>query len=388
MSTPSVPLPVDDIAVLRRRRSAKWRLFPPDVLPLPVAEMDFALAEPIAETLHAAVDASDTGYAMAGDGLGDALAGFAAARWDWPLDASSVVPVSDVGVGAVELLRAMCGPGDAVVINPPVYAPFFHWINETRTRLLEAPLRRDGSGRWRLDLDALETAFRQHPVAYILCNPHNPVGRVHDPAELASVVALAQQYRVHVISDEIHAPLVLPGARFTPLLTVPGADEVAVSLLSASKAWNLAGLKCALVVSARPMRSLVHRLPPDGRWRIGHFGALATIAAFGAGRPWLDALLTTLDLRRSQLTKLLAQHLPTVGWRPPEATYLAWLDCSRIGPDDVARDLFLEGGRVALERGLQFGGAGAGYVRLNFATSAEILDRATAGMAVALASRA
>lgn len=384
MSTPSAPLPVDDLAVLRRRRSAKWRSYPSDVLPLPVAEMDFALAPPVATALHAAVDASDTGYSMIGDALGDALARFAEARWGWQLDAGSVVPVTDVGVGAVELLRAMCSPGDAVVISPPVYAPFFHWIQETRTRLLEAPLRQDGSGRWRLDLDALDRTFRRRPAAYILCSPHNPVGRVHDHAELVSVVELAQQYGVRSISDEIHAPLVLPGAAFTPLLTVPGAEEVAVSLVSASKAWNLAGLKCALVVSAPPMRAVVDRLPPDGRWRIGHFGSLATVAAFDAGGPWLDALLATLDQRRSELFQLLTEHLPQVRWQPPEATYLAWLDCRSLGTGNEPRELFLDRARVALEPGPAFGTPGSGHVRLNFGTSAEILAEAVRRMGAAV----
>lgn len=371
--------------MLRRRRSVKWRSYPADVLPLPVAEMDFALAAPIADALHAAIDASDTGYSMVGDQLGKSLAAFAHSRWGWALDAASVVPVPDVGVGAVELLRAICSPGDAVVINPPVYAPFFHWIAETRTRLLEAPLRQDASGRWRLDLDTLEGAFRQRPAAYILCNPHNPVGRVHDAAELANVVALAQQYGVRVISDEIHAPLVLPGARFTPLLSVPGAEDVTVSLQSASKAWNLAGLKCALVVSAPPMRPVVDRLPPDGRWRIGHFGALATVAAFDSGGGWLDALLATLDLRRTELALLLAEHLPQVRWQPPEATYLAWLDCRRLGSGDRPRALFLDQARVALEPGPAFGAPGSGYVRLNFGTSAQILSDAVQRMGSAVA---
>ena len=193
-------------------------------------------------------------------------------------------------------------------------------------------------------------------------------------------------YRVTVVSDEIHAPLVLPGATFTPILTVPGAAEVAVSVVSASKAFNLAGLKCAAVVTgARTMAEAVGRFPPDARWRTGHFGVLASVAAFTDGGPWLDRLLATLDARRAQLGELLTDRLPRLRWQPPQATYLAWLDTSAVGPDDTARELFLEHGRVALEPGLRFGAAGAGHVRLNFGTSAEILDEATARMAAALA---
>ena len=374
-------LPVAPLEVLRRRRSAKWQTYPPDVLPLTVAEMDFDLAVPIAESLHEAVQRSDAGYALPVPDLGRALAGFAASRWNWDLDPASVTAVTDVGVGVVETLRALTRPGDAVVISPPVYPPFFDWVTEAGARLLEVPLVGDGAG-WRLDLPALEAAFATHPAAYVLCNPHNPVGRVHTAGELAALVRLARIYRVAIISDEIHGPLVLPGATFIPLLTVPGAAEVAVSVLSASKAWNLAGLKCAAIVTAAPqMAAVTSRLPADTWWRIGHFGVIAAIAAFTAGEPWLDQLLATLDHRRGLLSDLLRERLPRLTWHPPEATFLAWLNCAALGPDDQARERFLEHGRVALEPGLRFGAAGSGYARLNFATSPGLLDQATARMA-------
>ena len=262
-------LPVDPLEVLRQRRSAKWQTYPADVLPLTVAEMDFALAAPIAEALREAVERSDAGYAMAVPDLGRALAGFAASRWNWDFDPASVTAVTDVGVGVVELLRVLTRPGDAVVISPPVYPPFFDWVPEAGARLLEVPLARDAAG-WRLDLAALEAAFATHPAAYVLCNPHNPVGRVHTADELAALVRLARIYRVAIVSDEIHGPLVLPGATFTPLLTVPGAAEVAVSVLSASKAWNLAGLKCAAVVTAAPRHGRGDR-PVPGRHPVAHW---------------------------------------------------------------------------------------------------------------------
>ncbi|HEY5351477.1 MAG TPA: aminotransferase class I/II-fold pyridoxal phosphate-dependent enzyme [Streptosporangiaceae bacterium] len=351
------------------------------MLPLTVAEMDFALAAPIAEALHEAVERSDAGYAMAVPDLGRALAGFAGRRWNWDVDPASVTAVTDVGVGVVELLRVLTRPGDAVLISPPVYPPFFDWVPEAGARLLEVPLARTAAG-WRLDLTALEAAFATHPAAYVLCNPHNPVGRAHSADELAALVRLAQIYRVAIISDEIHGPLVLPGATFTPLLAVPGAAEVAVSLLSASKAWNLAGLKCAAVVTAAPrMAAVVSRFPADTRWRMGHFGVIGAVAAFTAGEAWLDQLLATLDHRRGLLSELLRQRLPMLSWHPPEATFLAWLNCAALGADNQARDQFLDDGRVALEPGLRFGAAGSGYARLNFATSPDILDQATARMA-------
>src|SRR6478609_625705 len=220
--------------------------------------------------------------------LGAAWRGFAGDRWGWDIEPSRVTAVTDVGVGVVELLRLLTRSGDEVVFSPPVYPPFFDWVPESGCRMREAPLARREEG-WRLDLAALELAFASHPAAYILCNPHNPVGRVHDPAELAALVRLATIYRVPIISDEIHGPVVLPGATFTPLLTVSGAGDIAVSVVSASKAWNLAGLKCAAIVTGSTrMQAVVDRLPSDAKWRIGHYGVIATVAGLTDGRPWLD----------------------------------------------------------------------------------------------------
>jgi cystathionine beta-lyase len=386
-----VELAVDDLEVLRQRRSAKWRIHPPDVLPLPVAEMDYPLAPVIRETLAEAVDRSDTGYAFAGPELGEALSRFAQERWDWAIDPSSVFPVADVGVGCVELLRVLCEPGDGLVISTPVYPPFFHWAAETGMRIVEVPLRHDAaamdvaSGGWRLDLEGLDAAFAAGARTYLLCNPHNPVGRVHSRSELEQLVQLAHRHGVTVIADEIHAPLVLGGAAFTPFLSVPGAAEIGLSLVSASKAFNLAGLKCAQVVTAAAtMAAAVARIPEDVRWRVGHLGVLATVAAYRDGGGWLDALLCTLGRRHEQLGRLLAERLPQVRRQQPEATFLAWLDCRELGDGALPQRRFLEQGAVALYPGTDFGAPGSGWVRLNVATSEEILDEAVARMAHAL----
>jgi cysteine-S-conjugate beta-lyase len=367
------------------RRSEKWRGYPSDVLPLPVAEMDVTLAEPIREVLAAALELSDTGYPGLGPELGDALAAFAAGRWGWQLDPSSVIAAADVSVAAVELLRVLCRTGGSVVISPPVYPPFFGWVPEAGAQLIEVPLLRGDDGAWSLDLAGLERAFRDRPAAYLLCNPHNPVGRVHEPDELRELIRLATTYDVIIISDEIHAPLVLPGATFTPLQTLPGAAEVSVALASASKGWNLAGLKCAAIVpGSGRMRSLTEKLPVEMPLRIGHFGLLATVAAWTDGGPWLDELLVTLDDRRSLLGQLLAERLPSVSWHPPQATYLAWLDCRAMGLGSAPAELFLDRGRVGLVPGPEFGAIGSGFVRLNFGTSREILDDAIARMVAAV----
>jgi cystathionine beta-lyase len=347
-----------------------------------VAEMDFPLAPQVAQVLSEAIRRSDTGYPATRE-LGDALAEFAARRWSWCIEPEAVRAAPDVGVAVVELLRVLTRPGDMVAINTPVYAPFFDWIPEARAKVLEVPLAIGASG-WRLDLDRLEAAFARHPSVYLLCNPHNPVGRVHSPAELEAVVRLAERHDVTILSDEIHAPLMLDGSAFTPMLTVPGAAGRTISALSASKAWNLAGLKCAMTVTGSPNMASMVEQAHQVALRAGHFGVMATIAALTGGDAWLDRLLSTLSHRRDQLDALLADRLPMIRWHPPEATYLAWLDCRAIGSGSSPCDRFLERGRVALAPGPRFGAEGTGHVRLNFATSPELLEEAIDRMARAL----
>jgi cystathionine beta-lyase len=251
-------------------------------------------------------------------------------------------------------------------------------VAEVRARLVEVPLRpADG---WRLDLPALERAFAERPAAYVLCNPHNPVGRVHARQELAELVELARRYQVPIVSDEVHAPLTLPGAEFTPLLSLPGAADLAVSVQAASKAWNLAGLKCATIITGSSRMAEIAGRLPDNRWRVGHFGVLASIAAYAEEVAWLDRLLATLLDRRAHLRAELAERLPAVRWQQPEASYLAWLDCAALGIEDQPAEAFLRRG-VAVEAGGKFGAIGSEHVRLNFGTSAEILSEAVERMA-------
>jgi cysteine-S-conjugate beta-lyase len=374
-------LPVPDLDTLRKRQSAKWRMHDADVLPLSIAEMDFELAPPVAAALRQAIADSDTGYAGTSAGLAAAYAGFAAATWGWTVDQAQVTPVTDVGVGAVELLRSL-SPG-RVIVSSPVYPPFFDWVAETGTPLADVPLRRD-AGRWRLDLDRLGATLRAGDV-YLLCNPHNPVGTAHSEPELRALVATASARGAAIVSDEIHAPLALPGVQVTPVLTVPGAGDVAYALASASKAWNLAGLKCALVVTGSPVTAArAAALPPDTRWRVGHLGVLAATAAFDAGRPWLAELTATLGQRRAWLEGVLAERLPGLPWTAPEAGYLAWLDCSGAGSGTAVAARLLRRARVAVEAGERFGAGGAGHIRLNFATSEEILGLAVDRIAAAI----
>jgi len=372
------------LEMLRRRRSEKWATYPADVLPAFVAEMDFPLAAPIKDALLDAITLGDTGYALP-NGVAEAFAEFARSWLSWSVEPARVVLVPDVMVGAAEVIRVVTKPGDGVVIDTPAYPPFWSTIREYGRGFVEVPLQRTATG-WDLDLEALERAFASGARAYLLCNPHNPTGRVFTRAQLQRIADLANRYEVAVIADEIHGLLTLPGASHVPFVSLGEvAARNAVTVISASKAWNIAGLKCALVVAGSDeMRARLAQLPVDLRDRTGHFGVLASIAAFRQGGPWLRALVSHLDRNRHLLSELLADRLPGVRYVPPEAGYLAWLDCAelRLGPDPAAR--FLERGRVALSRGLDFGQNGAGFVRLNMGTSSQLLAQTVARMADAI----
>ncbi len=369
---------------LRQRRSFKWRAYPADVLPAFVAEMDFDLAQPIIDAVTGAMRNGDCGYGDAGE-LGEAFAVFAASRLGWTVDPARVFPIPDVMTGLAEVVQALTPPGSGIVINPPVYPPFLFRFGFAGRRVVPAPLSRDADGRYDLDLEALDRALGEPGVAaYLLCSPHNPTGNVWSREQLHAAADLCQRHGVILLVDEIHAPLVLPGAQHTPFLAI-GHDIAARSFTftSASKGWNIPGLKCGLAVagSAAGTELLAQRtealLP-------GHLGVLASVAAFTEGWAWLDAVVRQLDANRGLAARLLAERLPGAGYRPPQASFLAWIECRGLGLGDDPATAFLDRGRVALTPGGDFGEPGRGFARLNMGTSPEVLTEAVRRMAAAV----
>jgi cystathionine beta-lyase len=367
---------------LRRRTSEKWRAYPADVLPVFVAEMDVPLAEPVVEAITSAAARGDTGYPN-GAGYAEALSGFARARWAWDgiaVERTSMIP--DVMRGILEILDVLSGRADAVVVNCPVYPPFYHFVRHTGRPIEESPLGPDG----RIDLAALASAFERAAAAgprpvYLLCSPHNPTGTVHTATELAAVAELAARHGVRVVADEIHAPLVLPGAAFVPYLSV---SDDGFSVMSASKAWNLAGLKAAVAIAGPAAADDLARLPFWAKEGPSHVGVLAHVAALRHGGEWLDALLAGLAHNRRLLAELLAELLPDIRYRPGEGTYLAWLDCRALDLGDDPAAGFRSRGRVALSSGPSFGTGGAGHARFNFGTTPELITLAVQRMESAL----
>ena len=365
------------LAELRRRSSEKWREYPADVLPLFVAETDFPLAPEVSNALRRAVELGDTGYIASRTPLPDTYAAFARRRFGWEADPTRMRTTADVSMGIVEILRRVTQPGERVVVTPPVYPPFFDLVSEAGAEVERVPLIDTGMG-WELDLDGVRAAFEDGATAILLCNPHNPTGTVHSRDALAALAEIADEFGAAVVSDEIHAPLAQPGTGFTPFLdTGEAAERVGYAVVSASKAFNLAGLKCALMVTASDSTSAVVRgLPIEVEWRTGQFGLLAAVAAFSEESEWLDGLLATLDANRVLLEDLLASKLPGARYRMPDAGYLAWIDLSALGWGDNPARRILKEAKVALHFGPAFGEQGRGFVRLNFGTSPEIITEA------------
>lgn len=393
------PLNALTLGELRARTSVKWRRYPPDVLPLWVAEMDVVLAPGIVEAVSRALRDGDTGYDH-GTRYAEAWAAYAGTRWAWDVDVARTMTVADVMQGVVQVLGVLTEPGDAVVVSPPVYAPFSDFVRAAGRRVVDAPLTADG----RLDLvddGSLDRAFAAvraggRPAVYLLANPHNPTGTAHTGDELARLLALADRHGVRVVSDEIHAPVSgRPGVddvpAYRPLLTVPGAGS-AFAVVSPSKAWNLAGLRAALLVAGPGAAADLARVPEIVLDGVNHVGVIAQTAALETGGPWLDDVLDALDANRALLADLLARHLPGARYRRRHATYLAWVDCRGVaqGPGGPLGDdpavAFLDRGRVAVSGGPGFGAGGAGHVRVNLATSREILTEAVERMASVVTS--
>lgn len=376
-----------DIAALRRRRGEKWATYPDDVLPAWVADMDFPVCPAIGELLARHLELGDLGYPTdaAPQAVREAFATRARDRFDWHVEPHRVEVISDVVQGMYVALATMTEAGDAAIVHPPIYPPFLIAVPELARRLVISPLRDEGGG-YCVDFDHLRASTDRQTRMLLFCNPQNPSGRVFARRELEQIAEFVLERDLIVCSDEIHADLVFPGHRHIPFASL--APEIAartVTLTSASKAFNIAGLRCAVAVFAEDaLQRRFNVLPAHLRGGLGALGMAATVRAWLAGQPWLDEILQYLDANRAYVADFVATRLPGVRHSPPEATYLAWLDCRALDLRPDPYRFFLERGRVALSDGAAFGAAGEGFVRLNFATSRPILSAVLERMCDAL----
>jgi cystathionine beta-lyase len=362
---------------LRLRTGRKWAAARPDVLPAWIADMDFMPAPAIRHTLEEAVRLGDFGYGPAAmvSKLPEAFAAWSERRWSWRVDPADAMVMPDVVGGIANCIEALTEPGDAILLQTPAYPPLLGSVRAAGRTLIEQVIDRGP-----IDFDALDILLGRHRVRMLLlCHPHNPLGRVFDEAELRAIAALAERHDLIIVSDEVHADLTFPGLPHAPF--APFAPARTVTLNAPSKAFNVAGLRAAICVAPPRLRALLAALPPT-RWSaFSTLGVRAALAAWSdEGAAWLEACLAHLLAMRDRIRERLP---PSIGYDPPDASYLAWLDCRALGLDDPA-GFFLERARVQLSPGPDFGAPGAGHVRLNFATSAEILDEILERMARAL----
>ena len=324
---------------------------------------------------------SDLGYLGPIPELGMGFKKFAKERWNWTVDEKQVRAATDVGVAVVEILRVFTKPGDSILISSPVYHNFYTWINETKLTLVDVPFERTGdeaTNPWVINWESIQKAYASGIKVHLLCSPHNPLGFIYSKQDLLKIVALAKKHGVLVISDEIHAPLTFPGETFAPMLSLGAdAESVAVCVTAASKGWNIAGLKCAIIVSQNEqMNSKLANLAPAMHYRASLLGGFATAVAFADSGVWLDTVIAQLDHNRHLIKKLLAEKLPTVRYHIPQNSYLAWLDVESLNLGEDPSVTLIEKGRVAFNPGHAFGKQCNQYVRLNFATSPEIITEA------------
>ena len=362
------------LALLRKRTSEKWSGHSDEILPMPVAEMDFEIAAPIRSALVEMIQRSDTGYMGTNLELAHAFHDFSVSRWGWELDPEQVYIATDVGVGMIEISRRIVSAGDRIMIHTPVYHNMrTNWIAELKCTQYDVPMKQEGM-HYSLDLAAIEAGYQAGVKLHYLCNPHNPVGTVFTREELAAIADLAQKYGVIVLSDEIHAPLTFAEHTFVPFLAVSdAAREVGICVTSASKAWNLAGLKCAQVVTAHPRtKALADAMPPAVKYRASLLGAKANAIAYQSA-DWLDAALRTLDRNRRAIALQLTAKLPEARYRIPDCSYLAWIDLGAYNLGEDPSKVLLERGKLAVSPGSAFGPESSQYIRMNFATNLEVL---------------
>jgi cystathionine beta-lyase len=351
--------------------------------------MDFPVAQPIRDLLTEMVAKSDLGYLGSIPELGKGFAHFAGHRWNWQVDPLQVRAATDVGVAVVEVLRVFTNPGDSILLSSPVYQNFYNWINETKLNLVDVPFERTGdesANPWELNWDGIEKAYAAGLKVHILCSPHNPLGRIYTKEELLRIVALAKRYDVLVISDEIHAPLTFKGQTFVPILSLGSdAESVSVTVTAASKGWNIAGLKCAIIVSQNEaINNRLATMPMAVHYRASLLGAFATAVAFAEGEIWLDSVMENLDHNRFMLKDLLNSQLPSVRYHIPDNSYLAWLDLEALNLGVDPSIALIEKGRVAFNAGHIYGKQCSQYVRFNFATSPTIITEAVHRIARAI----
>ncbi|WP_438354871.1 MalY/PatB family protein [Microbacterium sp. CJ88] len=379
-----------DIDGLRAGGGLKWSMFP-DAIGAFVAESDLGTAPAVTAALHDAIDANVFGYLpqALSDEMAHATAAWQRDRYGWDVPAADIHPLADVIAGLELAIEHFSAPGAPVILPTPSYMPFLSVPLAHGREILQVPMLETDDG-YALDLDGIDRAFASGGGLLILCNPYNPVGRVFRRDELVALAAVVERHGGRVFSDEIHAPLVYPGRQHVPYASLsPVTAGHTVTATSASKAWNLPGLKTAQFIVTNPADAAIwERVGFMASHGASNLGVIANTAAYSAGGAWLDEVVDYLDGNRRFLVDALAAEIPGMRYRMPEGTYIAWLDARELGLGETPAAFFQEHAGVAMTEGSACGPAGAGFLRFVFATPRPIIARAVEQMGAALRARA
>lgn len=358
----------DRIIDRRTTGSTKWHYYDTDVLPMWVADMDFRAPEAVVAALRARVEHGIFGYEGPPPALREVIVARLERLYGWNVTPEAILFLPGVAPAFNLAIQTLLGPGDGVLIQTPVYPPILRAGGIAGADTHATPLIRRADGYYTVDFDLFERTITDRTRMFLLCNPHNPVGRVFDESELTQMAELCLRHDLRICSDEIHGDLVFSGHRHRPIAAL--APEVAartITLMAPSKTFNIAGLHCAFAVI--PDMTLRSQFQEGRRGILGAtnvLGYTAALAAYQHGQPWLDALLPYLEANRNYAVAYIRRHMPAIEVSPPEGTYLAWLDCRAAGIPGNPHEFFLKTARVALNDGATFGPGGKGFVRLNF----------------------
>jgi len=369
--------------------SAKWQRYGEGVIPLWVADMDFRAPEPVIDALRARVEHGIFGYGMEPAGLREVIVARLKARYGWEVTADDLLFIPGVVVGFNLAAQAVCRPCESLLLQTPIYYPMLGVAGRAGIGQDEMQLTRGADGRYTIDMDLMERTVTPQTRMFLMCNPHNPVGRAFGRAELEAMAALCARHDLIICSDEIHCELMTPGYAHVPIASLDSETAArTITLMAPSKTFNIAGIKFSVAIIQNP--ELREAFVAAQRGIVPGISVLAFTAALAAyehGDPWLQELLTYLQGNRDYLQTFVSERLPGVTMSPMDATYLAWLDCCGADLPCPPGEFFVQQAGVALNEGALFGAGGEGHARLNFGCCRELLTRALQQMEIALKAR-
>lgn len=373
----------------RGTESVKWGVYPADVLPMWVADMDFVSPQPVIDALMKRVEHGVFGYPMETQEFREVVVHRMEARYHWKIDPSEIIFVPGVVSGFNLVCQAFAGRGDSILMNTPIYPPFISAPVNAQAERIEVPLYQDASGKYQVDFDAFEKAILPSTKVFMLCNPHNPVGRVYTKPELERMAEICLRHHVLICSDEIHSDLIFSGYHHIPIASLSNEiSENTITLIAPSKTYNIAGMDCSVIICKN--KEYRDRLETARRGLLGHVNALglvAGMAAYKEGDPWLKELIQVLEGNRDLVVRFIHEKMPEIRITSPEATYLAWLDCRALQIPEEPYPFFLNHAKVALNYGGDFGEQSKRFLRFNFGSPRSMVQEALERMERSLKGR-